>query len=177
MGPLIADAGKLDRIRRQISDEITREAYDGMAMSVTVEDELVLDEVFGFANRGDDILLDKSHVFSVMSLTKPLTALAIFQAIERGAVSLTTRVCEVIPDFAQNGKQRVTIGQLLSHTGGMPFTLPGLRPEDEGDLDATVAAACRIAPVNRPGEVVSYSAQVSYDVLGYDVAIASAGRV
>ena len=166
MTTLTADPARLERICQHVGSEIARAAYDGMALSVTIGGEPVLDEVFGFANRAAAVPLDKSHVFSVMSLTKPMTALAIFQAMERGAVSLTTRVCEVIPEFAQNGKQRVTIGQLLSHTGGMPFTLPGLQPEDEGDLDATVAAACRIAPVNRPGDVVSYSAQVSYDVLG-----------
>ncbi|MGO4835822.1 serine hydrolase domain-containing protein, partial [Rhizobiaceae sp. 2RAB30] len=158
--------GRLERLSDHVDDEIAAGLYDGMALSITVKGETVLRHVGGFADRSANIPLEDRHVFSVMSLTKPMTALAIFQAVERGAVSLTTRVCEVIPEFAQNGKQRITIAQLLSHTGGMPFTLPGLRPEDEGDLDATVAAACRIAPVNRPGDVVSYSAQVSYDVLG-----------
>ena len=33
-------------------------------------------------------------------------------------------MAEVIPEFAQKGKQRVTFAQLLSHTGGMPSELP-----------------------------------------------------
>lgn len=160
------DRTRLERVKAAIRRDIEAQLYDGMALCVAHRGEIVLQDVTGFADRGANVALADDHVFSVMSLTKPMTAIAIFQAIERGDLSLSTRVCEVLPAFAQSGKQRVTIGQLLSHTGGMPFTLPGLPPDKEGDLDATVEAACRIAPVNRPGEVVSYSAQVSYDVLG-----------
>lgn len=176
MGDMRFDLRRLEAVKAAVRRDIDGQLYDGFAVCIAYKGKVVLRDITGFAERSKNLELTDESVFSVMSLTKPMTALAVFQAIERGALALTTRVCEVLPDFAQNGKQRVTIAHLLSHTGGMPFTLPGLNPEDEGDLDATVAAACRIAPVNRPGDVVSYSAQVSYDVLGGVVQALDAGN-
>ncbi|MCC4246055.1 serine hydrolase domain-containing protein [Stappia indica] len=165
-GRFAVDEGRLDVLSRAVEADIARQAYDGMAIGILHEGRVVMRRHFGFAEREADRSLGEGDVFSVMSFTKVMTALAIFRALERGDLSLGTRIAEVIPEFAAAGKQRVTVAQLLSHTGGMPFTLPGLTEEIEGNLRRTVELACRIAPVNRPGEVVSYSAQVSYDVLG-----------
>lgn len=165
-GRFAVDEGRLDVLSRVVEADIARQAYDGMAIGILHEGRVVMQRHFGFAEREADRPLGEGDVFSVMSFTKVMTALAIFRALERGDLSLGTRIAEVIPEFAAAGKQRVTVAQLLSHTGGMPFTLPGLTEEIEGNLRRTVELACRIAPVNRPGEVVSYSAQVSYDVLG-----------
>ena len=54
-----------------------------------------------------------------MSLTKSITAVAVLQMVGRGLLSLDTRVAEVIPEYAQRGKHRVTIHHLLTHTGGI----------------------------------------------------------
>jgi len=159
-------AAQLDLLGAAITKDIDTGLYDGMAVGVRAGGRTVLRANYGFADRRNGRRLGDTDVFAVLSFTKAFTALAIFQAIERGAVSLTTRVADVLPGFGANGKQNVTIAQLLAHTGGMPFTLPGLPPDMQGNLRATVDLACQIAPVNPPGEVVSYSAQVSYDVLG-----------
>ncbi|KHQ51702.1 serine hydrolase domain-containing protein [Mameliella alba] len=159
-------ASQLDALAGAIKQDIDAAHYDGMAVGLRLGGRTVYQEHFGFADRRSGRKLDGRDVFAVLSFTKAFTALAVFQAVERGAISLTTRVADVLPAFAANGKQNVTVAQLLSHTGGMPFTLPGLTEEMQGDLRATVELACKIAPVNTPGDVVSYSAQVSYDVLG-----------
>lgn len=159
-------AAQLERLGASITRDIDDALYDGMAVGIRVAGRTVFQASYGFADRRSGRRLGASDVFAVLSFTKAFTALGIFQAIERGALSLGTRVAEILPGFGTNGKQKVTIAQLLAHTGGMPFTLPGLSAELQGNLRATVELACQIAPVNPPGEVVSYSAQVSYDVLG-----------
>ena len=156
----------LHQLDSAVRADIAAERYDGMAIAIADGQGQSHTLVEGFADRQQNRMLSNESVFSIMSLTKPMTALAIFQAVEDGRLSLTTRIADILPDFAANGKQRVTVAQLLSHTGGMPFTLPGLTEETEGDLRATVSLACKVAPINPPGQVVSYSAQVSYDVLG-----------
>ncbi|WP_052153472.1 serine hydrolase domain-containing protein [Devosia sp. LC5] len=156
----------LERLDTAVRAGIAAELYDGMAIAIADSKGQTHTLVEGFADRQQNRMLSNDSVFSIMSLTKPMTAIAIFQAVEQGRLSLTTRIADILPDFAANGKQRVTVAQLLSHTGGMPFTLPGLTESIEGDLRATVALACKVAPINPPGQVVSYSAQVSYDILG-----------
>lgn len=154
------------RLTAVIQADLSAGLYDGLAIRVGRAGRVMVDLVFGHADRQADRPLRDDTVFSVMSLTKPMTALAIFQAVEKGKLALNTRVADVIPEFARNGKQRVTIAQLLSHTGGMPFLVANLPPQAIGNLRATVEAICEIALNSRPGESVSYSARVSYDVLG-----------
>jgi CubicO group peptidase (beta-lactamase class C family) len=157
---------RLELIRAAVRADLEKKLYDGLAMAIIDASGHVHTLFEGFADLERQRPVTPQSVFSIMSLTKPMTAMAIFQAVEQGRLSLTTRIGEVIPEFAQNGKHRITVAQLLSHTGGMPFTLPGLTEAIEGNLRATVELACKLAPINPPGEVVSYSAQVSYDVLG-----------
>lgn len=155
-----------ERLARVIESDIGQGLYDGLSIKVGLRGQVLVDSTFGHAQRSSQRRLAADSVFSIMSLTKPMTALAILQAVERGKIALNTRVADVIPEFAKNGKQRVTIAQLISHTGGMPFLVPNLPARDIGDLQATVRAICDLQLTAKPGQTVSYSARVSYDVLG-----------
>src|ERR1700740_1881234 len=60
-------------------------------------------------------------VFDMASLTKPLmTATSIMQLCERGKLSFNDPVAKYLPEFAANGKQDITIRQLLTHYSGLP---------------------------------------------------------
>jgi uncharacterized protein YbbC (DUF1343 family) len=59
-------------------------------------------------------------VFDLASLTKPMaTATSIMILVERGFVSLHDPVQNYVPEFGQNGKELITIEQLLTHQGGL----------------------------------------------------------
>ena len=59
-------------------------------------------------------------VFDMASITKPVaTATSVMLLIERGTLKLSDRVAEHIPEFAQNGKETVTIEDLLLHQSGL----------------------------------------------------------
>ncbi|MCP4189922.1 MAG: DUF1343 domain-containing protein [Planctomycetaceae bacterium] len=59
-------------------------------------------------------------VFDMASITKPVaTATSVMMLVERGQLRLRNRVSDYIPDFAVNGKQDITITQLLTHHGGL----------------------------------------------------------
>ena len=53
-----------------------------------------------------------------LSAGKPLTAIAIAMLMERGQLSLDQSVASVIPEFAVNGKEVITLRHLLTHTAG-----------------------------------------------------------
>jgi CubicO group peptidase (beta-lactamase class C family) len=79
---------------------------------------------------------------------------------------LTSRVAEIIPEFGINGKRRITVGQLLTHTSGMPLGLAPVPLEKMGDLAANFEAICSMSPLTAPGTTVSYSASIGFVVLG-----------
>ncbi|MEM6690764.1 MAG: exo-beta-N-acetylmuramidase NamZ domain-containing protein [Planctomycetota bacterium] len=59
-------------------------------------------------------------VFDMASITKPVvTATSIMVLLEQGKIRLRDRVSKLIPEFGVNGKQDITVEQLLTHQGGL----------------------------------------------------------
>lgn len=63
-------------------------------------------------------------IFMMASITKPVTAMALMMLVEEGRLSLTDAVCMHLPEFSEGERADVTVGQLLSHTSGLPDMLP-----------------------------------------------------
>ncbi|WP_336947279.1 serine hydrolase domain-containing protein [Asaia sp. HN010] len=110
-------------------------------------------------------------VFDMASLTKPLiTALCVMQLVEEGKLSLDTKISALIPDFAANGKDDVTLRLLLTHYSGLPPDLPLSEPW-HGRNDA-LRLACASPLVARPGSKFIYS-DINFIVFGMVVEIVS----
>lgn len=130
--------------------------FPGAALAVYQSGRLVLDLVAGIADtqRGEPVRSDT--LFLLFSSTKPLASLALWQQIERGAAGLDEPVAVHWPDFAQNGKARVTLRHILSHRGGFPVTPPELTPERWDDWEGAVAAIAAMPLSHEPGSVSAY---------------------
>ena len=64
-------------------------------------------------------------VFSIFSVTKAMTNVLVFRAIELGQFALTTKICDIIPEFATPAlRQPITIFDLLTHTPGCRRSSP-----------------------------------------------------
>jgi len=61
---------------------------------------------------------------------KQFTVAAVLRFVERGLLQLHQPVADVIPEFAQNGKGKISLQQLLTHTSGIVPFPPPLPPED-----------------------------------------------
>jgi SSS family transporter len=60
-------------------------------------------------------------IFDMASLTKCLaTATAVMQLYEQGKVGLDDAVVKYLPEFGVNGKEKVTVRELLTHYSGLP---------------------------------------------------------
>lgn len=65
--------------------------------------------------------MTRDTIFDLASLTKVVaTATSIMILVERGKVSLADPVSLYIPEFAVNGKERITVEQLMTHRAGLP---------------------------------------------------------
>ena len=98
----------LDRCRREVDEGL----LPSCQVAVAAGDELVAYETFGAA------AADSRYV--IFSCTKALVVGAFWLLLGEGAVSLDQRVADVIPEFGTNGKDVVTIRQLLLHESGFP---------------------------------------------------------
>ena len=97
-------------------------------------------------------------LFLVASVTKPLTAIAVLQLVERGLLSLTDPVQTHIPEFTGPGKEQVKVEHLLTHTSGLPDMLAdniALRSR-QAPLSEFVEGVCRSELLFAPGTQVRY---------------------
>lgn len=156
----------LERVARKVQSDIEGMRYDGARIMVARHGQIVLDLTVGYADRDNNRPLEPDAVFSVMSISKVMTAIALLQCVERGDLSLLTPVAQIIPEFAQRGKALVTVGQILTHTAGLGMAQAPLPVDQIGQLDKSVAAICALPLESSPGELVSYSAMTGYTILG-----------
>jgi uncharacterized protein YbbC (DUF1343 family)/CubicO group peptidase (beta-lactamase class C family) len=102
-------------------------------------------------------------IFDLASLTKVIvTTTAVMQLFEHGAIRLNDPVAKYSPEFAQNGKEDITVRQLLTHYSGLGPDLD-LKTAWEGKETAYRMAFAE-APEDPPGSKFSYS-DVNFIVL------------
>ena len=159
------DASQLERVTEVIEADVGAERYDGAVVLVARHGQVALHEAVGFAERASNRRAKIDDVFHLFSVTKTFTAALVLRCVEHGQVQLTTPVAEVIPEFAVKGKQRVTVAQLLTHTGGMPAELPFIPIDLLGDTPAVALAVANQALQAKPGRIVSYSPIGAFAVL------------
>jgi uncharacterized protein YbbC (DUF1343 family)/CubicO group peptidase (beta-lactamase class C family) len=108
--------------------------------------------------------MSRETVFDMASLTKVMaTATSVMILIDRGEITLGDRVTRFIPEFGQNGKESVTIEQLLRHRGGLIADNP---VDDYRDGPAkSLERICALKPTYEPGSKFLYT-DVGYITLG-----------
>lgn len=159
------DPARLERVKEVVAADIEAELYDGAVVLAARHGHVALHEAIGFAERAGGRAARTDDVFHLFSVTKTFTAVSILRCVDRGEIQLTTPVAAVIPEFAAKGKQRVTIAQLLSHTGGIPADLPFIMPNLLGDTEAVALAVSNQALHAKPGGIVCYSPIGAFAVL------------
>jgi len=94
----------------------------------------------------------------VYSTTKGLAAMTLAIAHSRGWLDYDERVCAYWPEFAQNGKESITVRQLLAHQAGLfAFDEQGNRSL-VADLDRLAVVLARQKPTWEPGARQAYHA-------------------
>lgn len=101
------------------------------------------------------IPMRQDTIFDLASVSKLFTSLAVVQLIERGRVDLDAPVASYLPEFAGQGKQDVTVRNLLTHTSGLPAWLPlwSKYPDKESRIRAVMEAT----PTDGPDTIYRYS--------------------
>lgn len=97
-------------------------------------------------------------IFLVASISKPMTATGVTALADRGELALSDPVHRFIPEFTEDGRRRITIRHLLTHTSGLPDMLPEnveLRKR-HAPLEEFVDRVLRTPLLFQPGAKVKY---------------------
>lgn len=145
-------------VRAAFAENFTRRNELGAACCIYRHGEKVVDLWGGLRDRATAAPWQEDTIVLVYSATKGMSAMAMALAHSRGWIDYEARVADYWPEFAQNGKEAVTVRQLLSHQAGLHrFTEPVDRAT-VADLDRLADVMARQKPAWEPGTRYAYHA-------------------
>jgi CubicO group peptidase (beta-lactamase class C family) len=160
--PALGIYGRVSRgfeaVREVFTENFVRRGELGGACCAFVRGEKVVDLWGGIRNKRTGEPWEQDTMVVVHSATKGLAAMTLAIAHSRGWLDYEERVCVYWPEFAQNGKERITVRQLLAHQAGL-FAIN--EPVDRGviaDLDRLAVVLARQKPAWEPGTRQAYHA-------------------
>lgn len=96
----------------------------GLSASVVVDQDLAWSQAFGLANPAEGVAARPDTIYSICSISKVFTAVAIMQLRDAGKLRLDDRIEDLLPDYdlAQqfDDSGPITIRSLLTHSSGLP---------------------------------------------------------
>ena len=163
-----------DSIRAQIRQTMTAGNLPSISVAVAHGGKIVWEESFGWADRERMIAAAPHTMYSLASISKPMTATGLMTLVERGAIDLD----KPANDYLGTGKltglagdaKGATVRRVLSHTAGLPlhyqfyYSTNDYRPTSN---DETIARYGIL--VNPPGDVYEYS-NLGFGILDHIIA-------
>ena len=124
--------------------------------SVTVDGEVAVDLWAGSADVAGRTPFTEETLVPVFSTGKAVMALMIARCVDKGLLSYEDRVADHWPAFGAAGKDRLTVGQMMSHQSGLPGFDGGVEPEIWFDRQAVLDRLAAQAPLWEPGTASGY---------------------
>ncbi|MFE3988988.1 serine hydrolase domain-containing protein [Nocardia tengchongensis] len=166
-----ADAGlagaDIEAIWRSVQDWYRMGTTPAIQVCLRHRGHIVLNRAIGYgwgnapkdAPDADKRLVTPDSPFCGFSTAKGVASAVMFMLIEQGAFALDDRVCDYIPEFSSHGKDRITIGDVMSHSAGVPFITPPYRGSELVlDEELAVRGLADLVPSWRPNRFRVYHA-------------------
>ncbi|SEN51516.1 serine hydrolase domain-containing protein [Lihuaxuella thermophila] len=127
------DREPLKAIDPFMQESIENNVMPGAVVLIARRGAIVKHQAYGYAARYQDdrftpmdkpIPMSEDTIFDLASISKIFTSTAAMKLYEQGKFRLDDPVARYIPEFAQNGKEKVTIRQLMTHTSGFRPGIP-----------------------------------------------------
>jgi CubicO group peptidase (beta-lactamase class C family) len=194
---LILDRNRLGRINNWQSSYVNDRKYPGSSVLIHRGDDEVYFNACGSRNIEADLPFTRDTVARIYSMSKPITSVALMTLVERGLISLTTPLSDILPEFsqcralvpdAQNCEQTIdcaapTLQQVLTHSSGFSYgfntgLLAGAMQDQKisfdgrgPDLADMVRKLAKLPLAFQPGTRWEYS--VGIDVIGRVIEVVS----
>jgi CubicO group peptidase (beta-lactamase class C family) len=147
-----------ERVRDAFIENFREREELGGACCIYQDGEKVVDLWGGVKDRVRHEPFQPDTMAIVHSATKGLAAMVMALAHSRGWLDYDERICKYWPEFAQNGKQDITVRQLLAHQAGLFGFDEPVDATVIADIDRLALVMARQRPAWRPGERQAYHA-------------------
>jgi CubicO group peptidase (beta-lactamase class C family) len=185
-------SNRLNRIKPVMQSYVDNNKLPGLITMVARKGKIVHFEKYGMMDV--DKPMQFNTMFQIMSMTKPITSVAVMMLYEEGYFQLDDPVAKYIPEFKDlrvlssidkdgihvvDQIRPMTIRDLLTHTSGLSYgmfsnpidSIYNTLSLEKGTLKDMINKLAKIPLLNQPGTKWNYSR--STDVLGYLVEVVS----
>ncbi len=110
--------GPFGALRALALQGLEKTGAPGLVVAVAKNNRVAWTEGFGLADVEHDVAVRHDTVFRIASISKPITATAVMQLVERGRIGLDDPIQRYVPSFPDKGTP-LTVRHLLTHTSGI----------------------------------------------------------
>lgn len=157
-------AQKKDKVDTFIQKQMTERKITGLQLAIVKNGEIIKIGNYGFANLQDAIPVDKNTIFTINSITKAFTGVAIMQLVENDKISLSSTISTYL-DSLPTAWKNVTVRQLASHISGIPNIMDGDANLISDNITTSWEKVQTLPNEFEKGEQFSYN-QTNYLLLG-----------
>ena len=144
------------RVREAFATNFREENEIGAAVCLRIDGHEVVDLWGGYADEERTRPWRRDTLVNAYSVGKGVLSLLVLGLVERGVLRLDARVAELWPEFAAEGKQDVTLRELMSHRAGLPSLRERLPVDAHYDWPRMCAALAAQRPWWEPGRAHGY---------------------
>ena len=170
--PLLA--GQFDSVRDHIRRQLVETSAPSIAVAVARDGKILWEEAFGWADRERRIAANEHTLYSLASISKPITATGLMTLVEAHKIDLD----HSINDYLGAARLRARVGdaaeatvrRVANHTSGLPLHYQFFyadEPFRPPSMDETILRYGNLVAV--PGEKYEYS-NLGFGILGYVIA-------
>ena len=169
-----------DKYRQSIPKAMAEDKVPGLSLALVDHDGILWAAGFGYTDYNRKTPVTTDTLFSIGSISKTITAIAVMVAVQDGLLELDVPIIKYWPQFTvnsrfeENPEKKITLSHLLSHTSGIAHYAPvgNVREPSYGSLEEKVQSISDTWLRHKVGERYSYSS-FGYDLVAYILQVQS----
>jgi CubicO group peptidase (beta-lactamase class C family) len=167
-------ADQFDAVRDLIRQQMAERQVPSVAVAVARDGKIIWEEAFGWADREKRIAATPHTLYSLASISKPITATGLMILKERGLVDLDRPINEYLGDAKLKVRigppEAVTVRRVANHTAGLPLHYQFFYEDERYRAPSRDETILRYAnTITAPGERYYYS-NLGYGILDHVIA-------
>jgi CubicO group peptidase (beta-lactamase class C family) len=154
-----------DPVEASVQSYLMAHQVPGAAVALVRDGKVVKEVISGSANLQLSVPVQRSSVFQLASVTKIFTAITLLQLEQAGKLNLDDPLARYLPELPKEWES-VTLGQLASHTSGLPDIIANSdKPLTDVELARSADDALKYAESN--AIIAPPGSQFKYDQTNY----------
>ncbi len=167
----VLSADEFDAFRLRIRQRLVETGAPSIAVALARDGKIVWEEGFGWADRERRVAATEHTMYSLASISKPITSTGLMLLVQRGKLDLDKPVNDYLGEAKVRGRAGdaagATVRRVANHTSGLPLHYQFFyvdEPYRRPSMDETILRYANL--VTRPGERYQYS-NLGFGILDY----------